>query len=158
MTSSDKGMSLIVRTITDITLVFILTFGIYLVIHGHLTPGGGFQGGVVIASAAVLALVAYGYFFAGKQGSKYRDYSVLEALGGIAFIIIAGLGLGTAYFYNYLWRHHEAFGGKPGTLWSAGMLPLMNFAVGIKVATGFAAVLALFFIYTHYKSKRGEAE
>jgi len=148
------GMSLIVRTIASILLPFILTFGIYVVIHGHLTPGGGFQGGVVLASAALVVLVSFGYRLAENMYKKYKTlYSPLEAFGGILFIIAAAIGLSVAFFYNYLWTSRTLFGGTPGTLWSGGMLPIMNIAVGLKVATGFAGVLALFFIYTYRKSE-----
>jgi len=145
-----REMSVIVRTIASILLPFILTFGIYVVIHGHLTPGGGFQGGVVLASAALVVLVSYGYTLASREANKYKStYSVLEALGGLIFVLAAAVGLTVAFFYNYFWVSRTIFGGSPGTLWSSGMVPIMNIAVGLKVATGFAGILALFFIFKY---------
>ena len=60
MDSMTKGMSPIVQTVSGWVKGFILVFGIYLVLYGHLTPGGGFGGGVVLAMALVLLVLAHG--------------------------------------------------------------------------------------------------
>ena len=54
------GMSKIIKTISSITFPFITIYGLYIIAHGHLTPGGGFQGGAVVASGCAMILVAYG--------------------------------------------------------------------------------------------------
>ena len=54
-----KEMSTIVKTISNISFPFIVIYGLYVIAHGHLTPGGGFQGGAVVASGLVLMLIAY---------------------------------------------------------------------------------------------------
>ncbi|MBS3781051.1 MAG: sodium:proton antiporter, partial [Candidatus Thermoplasmatota archaeon] len=69
-------MSRIVRTVTDFLVVPIVIFGIYLILHGHLTPGGGFQGGAVVASATALLIIAYG-----TLGRHKKDLSTIEAIG-----------------------------------------------------------------------------
>jgi len=71
-----KGMSAIVRTMTCLLLAPILLFGAYVVLHGHLTPGGGFQGGAIIATGMALFLVALG-------GERWRKklLSMLESTG-----------------------------------------------------------------------------
>ena len=56
----DKGMTLIVKTITRYTVWLIALYGIYIILHGHLTPGGGFAGGVIIALALLNIMLAYG--------------------------------------------------------------------------------------------------
>ncbi|PKP54943.1 sodium:proton antiporter, partial [Candidatus Atribacteria bacterium HGW-Atribacteria-1] len=53
-----KEMSRIVRTVTNFVYGFIIIFGFYIIVHGHLTPGGGFQGGAVVGSAFALLLVS----------------------------------------------------------------------------------------------------
>ena len=53
-------MTVIVRTAARVLLLFIITYGAYIVANGHLTPGGGFQGGVVIATGFKLVLLGYG--------------------------------------------------------------------------------------------------
>ena len=55
-----SGMSRIVKTIASVTFPLTMIYGLYIIAHGHLTPGGGFQGGAVVASSCALILVAYG--------------------------------------------------------------------------------------------------
>ena len=57
---NQTGMTIIVKTVTRIILWIILVYGIYIILHGHLTPGGGFGGGVIIALAFLSILLAYG--------------------------------------------------------------------------------------------------
>jgi len=58
-----KGMTVIVKTVSSWVKVLIFLFGIYIVLFGHLTPGGGFAGGVILACSYVLLLLAYGREF-----------------------------------------------------------------------------------------------
>ena len=58
-----KGMTIIVKAISSWVKVLIFLFGIYIVIFGHLTPGGGFAGGVILASSYVLLMLAFGKEF-----------------------------------------------------------------------------------------------
>ncbi|HRR94271.1 MAG TPA: MnhB domain-containing protein, partial [Bacteroidales bacterium] len=55
-----KGMTLIVKETTRLLAGLIFLYGIYIIIHGHLTPGGGFAGGVVVAGSFILLILAYG--------------------------------------------------------------------------------------------------
>ena len=52
-------MSKIVRTMARPLVLFILVYGLYIIMHGHLTPGGGFQGGAVFASGVAMMIVAF---------------------------------------------------------------------------------------------------
>ncbi len=54
-------MSKIVRLSADIMYPFVVIFGLYVIMHGHITPGGGFQGGAVVATGAALVIVAYAF-------------------------------------------------------------------------------------------------
>lgn len=132
------GMSLIVKTITRLTVGLILLFGIYIVLHGHLSPGGGFAGGVIIALSFVHLMLAFGRETALKKVSM-RFASDLESIGALAFLSIALLGFfGGAFFVNFLKK------GTAFNLFSAGTIPLDNVAIGLKVAIGlFAIFLAL---------------
>ena len=56
----EKGMSLIVKTVTKLTLGFILLYGIYVALTGHLSPGGGFAGGVIVALSFIHVMLAFG--------------------------------------------------------------------------------------------------
>ncbi len=86
-----KGMSLIVKTVTRLTVGLILLFGIYIVLHGHLSPGGGFAGGVIIALCFVHLMLAFGKDVAVKKMSKNLA-SNLESIGALMFLSIALLG------------------------------------------------------------------
>jgi len=135
-------MSRIVRTVTDFLIVPIIVYGIYLVLHGHLTPGGGFQGGAVIASSTALLIIAYG-----SLGKHEKDLSSVEALGLTMFILIALLGIGSTMFYNYLAGTGGIFGGvvpegaNPGYINTGGTIPLMNIFVGLEVAAALSLII-----------------
>ena len=144
-------MGLIVKTSARVIIPLIGIFGAYIVMHGHLTPGGGFQGGATIAGAGILFLVAFGLDEMERNYNKSL-YSALEGIGGLAFLGVAMLGMGIAFFYNTLWHNGPFFNGKPGTLLSAGFLPIMNLAVGLKVFTGLVSALTAIAMYRRWKS------
>ena len=141
-----NGMSKIVKTIANISFPFITIYGLYVIAHGHLTPGGGFQGGAVVASGLALILVAYGSKWTATK-IKEHDLSLLESLGALGFITVAFLGIvfGGMFFSNFLVGTDFLFGGIPlngaADINSGGTLPLMNFAVGLKVIAGLFAIV-----------------
>ena len=142
----NTGMSLIVRTITRLVYGLALVFGFYVIMHGHLTPGGGFQGGAVVASAFALLLVAFGA--AGIKGRlNHHLLQTLEEIGALAFLALGFVGIGTAFFYNLIANSGPflgasvSIGPNAGVFNAGGTLPLMNWAVGLKVMTGIAAVV-----------------
>lgn len=116
-----------------------LVLGIYVVVHGHLTPGGGFQGGVILASALLLVYLSEEYL-ALRRVRPIRGIELLEAsgAGGLVLIGVAGLVFGTAFFQNVLPL------GESGTLLSAGTIGLGNVAVGMAVQGGFVLLLSEF--------------
>jgi len=114
-------------------------FGVYIVLHAQLTPGGGFQGGAILGTGSLLAYLA----------SRYRSYRrVVPKLwvdvaggvgaGGYALIGIGSTLAGGAFLENVLPL------GKTGTLLSAGTIPVINLAVGLEVAAGFTLLFAEF--------------
>ncbi len=156
-----KEMSKIVKNITKLVYGFIIIFGFYVIVHGHLTPGGGFQGGAVVASAFALLLISYGQLEA-KKLLKVDIFSLLESCGLTAFIVIAFLGLGTTFFYNFLANSGGWFGNavtpgiNPGDMNTAGVLPLMNMAVGLEVFAGLGIIVLLMAEGAEYTNKEGE--
>jgi energy-converting hydrogenase B subunit I len=144
-------LSKIVRTVANQLILFILIFGLYVIAHGHLTPGGGFQGGAVVVSGVVMLLVAFNSKEL-KKSLRERFLSAMESTGALVFVALAFAGLGTVFFYNFLvgspiFGDIPIPGPNPGNLWTGGFIPLMNFAVGLKVIAGLSAVvlaLALF--------------
>jgi len=136
-----RGMSPIVQVIARLLAGMLFLFGTYVVLHGHLTPGGGFAGGVLIAAAFILMSLAFGSVEHAERNS-YTLSSVVESLGGILFVslALAGYVAGTFFFQNA-----SVYGvGSPLALISGGIILPANIAIGIKVGAGlFAMFLAL---------------
>jgi multicomponent Na+:H+ antiporter subunit B len=128
-------MSVIVKRITKITVSLIFLYGVYIVLHGHLTPGGGFAGGVIIALSFIHLVLAFGKEVALKKFSQSAA-SIIESLGGLVFLGIALLGLlaGSYFFLNILPK------GEPFNLFSSGIIILCNIAISLKVGAGLFAI------------------
>ncbi len=138
-----KGMTVIVKTISSWVKVLIFLFGIYIIIFGHLTPGGGFAGGVILASSYVLLMLSFGKEFV-EENLSLPAASKLDCFGAFLFAVIAILGFvfGGAFFVNFLYQ--EYLPGRALNLVSAGTIPLSNIAIGLKVgASLFLIILTL---------------
>jgi multisubunit Na+/H+ antiporter MnhB subunit len=133
--NKEPGMTLIVKTVTRLTVGIILMYGIYIVLHGHLSPGGGFAGGVIIALSFVHLMLAFGKEAAFRKLSM-PVASILESTGAILFISIAFLGLAGGYFF-----FHTLGTGEPFSLFSAYTVLFSNIAISIKVGCGLFLVL-----------------
>jgi len=142
-----QGMTLIVKKISQIMVPSIFVLGAYVAAHGHITPGGGFAGGVLIAGCFALMILAYGAE-KGKSAVFKERSSVLESAGLCVFLFISLLGLiqGGIYFMNTISRTSP---GRPGALFSGGIIPLCNLAIGLEVA---AALFAIFITYASMKT------
>ena len=101
-------------------------------IHGHLTPGGGFQGGAIIATGVLLMFMSYRSFDVNHKALTY-----MESLAGITFVVtgLAGLIWGGSFLQNFLPL------GVPNELFSAGVIPIIYIAVGIKVGAELTGLL-----------------
>jgi multicomponent Na+:H+ antiporter subunit B len=128
-----RKSSLILYTGCRFLFPFILLFGAYIFIHGHLTPGGGFQGGAVIASGFLLIMLGCW----GWEGINRNRFKITESLSGLAFIVIGLLGLlcGGSFLLNYLPK------GVPNELFSAGIIPLVYIAIGFKVGSEITGII-----------------
>ncbi len=124
--------SLILTTGCRLLFPFILLLGVYIFIHGHLTPGGGFQGGAIIASGFLL-----NYLGCLKRQVKENGINAIESLAGTIFVIIGLIGLlyGGYFLLNFLPK------GVLNTLVSGGILPLLYIAVGFKVGAELAGII-----------------
>jgi multicomponent Na+:H+ antiporter subunit B len=117
----------------------IVVLAIYITMHGHLTPGGGFQGGVIAATALLLVYLGSDY----KTMQRLRPLPLVEtakSAGAAGFVLIGlgGLIFAGAFLENFLPL------GNPGELISAGTIPLLSLAVGIEVSGGFVLLLSEF--------------
>ncbi|HEX4218662.1 MAG TPA: hydrogen gas-evolving membrane-bound hydrogenase subunit E [Acidimicrobiales bacterium] len=122
-----------------IMLPVTLIVGLDVVAHGHLTPGGGFQGGVILGTGIHLVYVAGTYRMLDRV-RPVRSFEWGEALGAGAFAClgIAGLVVGVAFLQNIIPT------GSLGTLFSAGTVPVLNGAVGIEVASSVIVLISKF--------------
>lgn len=141
-----KGMTVIVKKTTQLIAGLVFLYGIYIIIHGHLTPGGGFAGGVIIAGSFILLILAYGSDFLHlvreEAGTTiYENSALLIALLLALSGFVAGAGI---FFFNWIPK------GTPGELISAGMLPLYNIFIGIEVA---ASILSIFLALVIFKEE-----
>ncbi len=110
---------------------FLFLFGLYIVLHANLTPGGGFQGGVVLASAILLIYLSSGY----EQFShivSFKKLEIIEAAGLAGFLLIGLFPVfqNNNYLYNFIPY------GKQGEYLSGGTILVLNFFVGMAVAGG----------------------
>ncbi len=130
-------MTVLVRTIIRALLPVLVTFGLYIVTYGHLTPGGGFQGGMVTVGAVMSFYLAYGYNI--MRQFEEEDLHLGEHIGALAYLFTGLLGIfaGLSFLTNVL------RGGTPGTLLSGGIILVLNFVVGLKVAAGTLLVLLI---------------
>jgi multicomponent Na+:H+ antiporter subunit B len=118
---------------------FTVLLSIYITAHGHLTPGGGFQGGVIAATGLLLVYLG-GNYRAMRRVRPLGLVEVAKASGAGAFVLIGlgGLIAAGAFLENFLPV------GTPGELVSAGTIPALSFAVGLEVAGGFVLILSEF--------------
>ncbi len=135
-----KGMTSIVKKTTQILAGIIFLYGAYVVIHGHLTPGGGFAGGVIMAGAFILVTLAFGSGFLNLKKEE-TESTATENISILMVILLSLVGLffgAKVFFLNFLPK------GTVGELISAGVLPLYNIFVGMEVASSiFIIFLAL---------------
>ncbi|MBA7607517.1 MAG: hypothetical protein E3J23_01750 [Candidatus Stahlbacteria bacterium] len=129
------GMTLIVKMITQVMIGFLLVFGAYIVLYGHITPGGGFPGGVMIALAYILLTLAYGRKVVESKISGVAA-SIVDDLGALLFWLVGiiGLYIGGRYFYNFLGK------GEPFNIFSAGTIIISNIGITLKVGMSLYAI------------------
>ncbi len=110
----------------------ILMTGVFIIIHGHLTPGGGFPGGTMIASSILLLYLADDQF-----RTKVTSFKVLESFAGSLYVLIgiAGLFIADYFLVNFLDN------GVLGELFSAGIVPIIYVLIGLKVGSEISGII-----------------
>lgn len=123
----------LLTTGTRMLVPLILLFGIYVFVNGHLTPGGGFQGGAILASAMLLLLLADP-----MKRFSHKLISVIESTSGIVYVLIglAGMIWAGGFLDNRILPL-----GSFGTILSAGAIPLIYTLIGLKVGAEFSSIL-----------------
>jgi multicomponent Na+:H+ antiporter subunit B len=144
-----KGLTPIVKKIAQLMSGIIFMYGIYIVIHGHLTPGGAFAGGIILAGSFILLILAFGSEVI-KLRKEESGSSVTESVSILITVILATAGFfagGMVFFNNFLPK------GTVGELVSAGTIPLFNIFIGIEVA---AAIVTIFLALVIFKEEEEE--
>jgi multicomponent Na+:H+ antiporter subunit B len=115
----------------------IVLIGWWLASHAQTNPSGGFQGGVVLATAFILVYLS-GEFIAFRRISPVDLLDAVEAIGagGFAAIGVTAVALGFPYLYNFL-----PLGQTPGAVSSSGTIALISFFVGLEVAAAFVLIV-----------------
>ncbi|MEA3444931.1 MAG: hydrogen gas-evolving membrane-bound hydrogenase subunit E [Bacteroidota bacterium] len=134
--SAKRRPSEIFDTAARVLTPIIFVFGIYVFINGHLTPGGGFQGGAIIASSFVLMLLV-----GQNESFKSKLFTRIESISGVVFVFIGILGIVLAG--GFLDNRIMSIG-TFGTLISAGAIPIIYIFVGLKVGSELSNILGGF--------------
>ncbi|ODN30659.1 Na(+)/H(+) antiporter subunit B [Fervidobacterium thailandense] len=121
----------ILKTASGVVLPFIFLFGSYVFVHGHLSPGGGFAGGTILALGVLLLMLARNDFQV--TGAKY-----VEQISGAGYVVVglAGLAISGAFLANFLPT------GTLGELFSAGVVPFVYTLIGFKVGAELSGLIS----------------
>lgn len=131
-------MTIIIQNVVRIIVPFILVFGAYVTVYGHISPGGGFAGGTILAAALILDRfvgVKRNFYLTKETCLKCVSYSLAcyGILKGLAFME------GALHIHIISWPL-----GQPGALLSAGIIPVLNILIGLIVMTAFVLLFDLF--------------
>ncbi len=129
-----REASELLKTGTALLFPLILLFGVYVFINGHLTPGGGFQGGAIIASAVVLSVLTYP-----DKKTGHTLLTVIESISGFVYVALAAAGVFLSI--NGFLDNRILPLGEYGSLLSAGLIPVIYSVVGLKVGSELSSVV-----------------
>ena len=143
--------SMILKLISLPISIILICLGIMTILGGHITPGGGFQGGAMIASGIILSILVYGLGNSPLELS-HTYIEVLESVGALGFVIfgLIGLFVGGFYLYNV---GTDVLNIVPAAIQNvfhypdvtnAGIIPYLNIFVGLKVFVGLSAIVIAF--------------
>ncbi len=131
-----RDYDVILRSGGDSLLPFALVFMLYIIFHGHLSPGGGFQGGVLMVAIVVLLYFGHGYETTVRA---INPHFLHGAEGFMSVLYVAAAMLGVAYLGNFCQNVFYNIG-NIGDLFSSGTIFIMDSIVGLKVLTGVGAL------------------
>ena len=139
MTNENIRIRHVVQRSLDIVFPLTMVYMCYIILHGHLSPGGGFQGGVLVVGVILMLYFAEGY----SRTVKAVSFDLLhegEGIASVAYVALAMMGIaaGAQFCENILYQS-----GNIGDLYSSGTIFWMNLTVGIKVITGIGSITLL---------------
>lgn len=129
----------VIQRSLDAVLPLSMVYMCYIILHGHLSPGGGFQGGVLMVGVILMLYFAHGY----QETVNAVSFNLLHEAEGVASVVyvalaMMGIAAGAQFCENILYTH-----GNIGDLYSSGTIFWMNLTVGIKVLTGIGSIALL---------------
>ena len=144
-------MSQILKLISLPISIILICLGITTILGGHITPGGGFQGGAMIASGIILSILVYGIGQSPFELS-HTYIEVLESVGALGFVIFGLIGLFAGGFFlynvgtdllNIIPSNIQMILHYPDVT-NAGIIPYLNIFVGLKVFVGLTSIVIAF--------------
>ena len=124
---------IIIKNITRIVIPFAQVYGIFIILNGHVSPGGGFAGGAIIGTTLILYTLVFGRE-KGRKKFSHKASEIAES-GGILMFVIVGL-IGLVLAGRFLTNITAGFPeGVIGNIISGGMIPILMIGIGIKVAS-----------------------
>jgi energy-converting hydrogenase B subunit I len=151
-------MSTILKIFVFPAALVIMCLGVLTILGGHITPGGGFQGGAMIAAGFIFCLIVYGL----KENPFHISHDFvagIESVGALGFVFLglAGLIFSGFYLYNLGVDLYKIVPSMIQTIFDypdpihAGILPYLNFVVGLEVMVGLTAVVIAFLEFREAK-------
>ncbi|AFK22873.1 Na(+)/H(+) antiporter subunit B [Pyrococcus sp. ST04] len=136
-TAKTEG-SVVLTTGSKLLFPFIMLFGMYIFIHGHLTPGGGFPGGATIATAFLLMYMAFTIY-----EIPHKEFEVTEGFAGMGYVLVGllGLAIGGYFLFDWIWQTWHLGTSNIGRLFSGGFIPIIYTIIGIKVGTELSGII-----------------
>ena len=134
-----RGLGIMVRRLVGYLAALFWLFPVYVILYGHLSPGGGFQGGVSLAVLWILLNVVFGTR-APNVALPPRRLHAVEAGAAAAFLAVGLVGIARGSYYLANASAGFPLGSRPGQLFGAGFVPLLNLIIGAKVAAGLGSI------------------
>ena len=130
---------MILQHAATLLVPLILLFGVYVIMNGHISPGGGFSGGAIMGAGLILYLNAFGF----RKTERFFTYRTFRVVSLCALSFYA-LSKAYSFFTGANHLHSIITPGTPGMLFSAGLIPYLNIAVGLVVCCTMYAFYTLF--------------
>ena len=156
-------MSTILKLFAFPAALILFCYGAYTILGGHITPGGGFQGGAIIAGGIIFCCIVYGL----KETPLHISHDFmagLESAGAIGYVFLGLAGLFASGFFLYN-LGTDIYSIVPVAIknifhypdpTNAGIIPYLNFVVGLKVLVGLSAVVIAFLQFKDHQDEEEE--
>ena len=135
----DTHQDIILKNISFVLVGLIMLFGAYIVLNGHLTPGGGFSGGAILGASLVLFVGAFG----STRAYRFLNYKICSRVIALSLLFYS-LVKGYSFFTGANQIGYKFPLGTPGELFSAGLIMPLNISIGLIVACSMYMIYVLF--------------